>query len=795
MRALPENFQSDFNHAHPPHRYKIDADIEEGGQGKVYLGHKLEHPDERVAVKVYNPIAAEMAEPQSEEAQRISALAHGNILKAYWHGTHVHGSGQRSPWRRRNYEPDISHYLVTEYADGGTLKDHVKADQHPEKIVAAIAQVISATAYAHGEGRSAEAIRIVHRDIKPSNVLFLKPETEEPQLPEGFPHLATYGNGKLSDFGVAIYGSGRRIDDETYTVTETQAATGTMPYMPPEQFYGEAGPSSDDYAIGVMAYWSMTGQLPINVDPSPNAQTNIARWARAHQNDIVPSFADVAPTRMNKLYEAWEPVIIRSLGKHPQDRYPSTGDMLEACRIATVSGVEAMKRDAVHIDLGAISDSNQATTDETVPSGGDDAPTKTEQLTGTAETTTQLDAKTETELDLTKKLPEPKLFNRRRVLGGVGVLGLLGGLETINLLNPTTPEDAQSPETRTNEQIATAAAKEILAALEANGMGDRTMMIIKQLGYSDPEFAWQKITDLQKANNPNAPWLAADFTRHSLTDPAKMMNTYKAQKNYDAMAIIAASVAGSTIGSTVPERSDVERSVEDIISFCDDSTALEPHLKIVQAAFTPKLPIKLHAFDRTFTTVRAIFSDLENAGLLWGVNALGRAVAPNDPDEISLLIKHYDQKVQTAADQEVDLYNMLGDLTTALAPYSAPGGGEELANMSSRSTGIADERSQQVALEIARDSTDAVLKYMDTRSASNGSRMAAIALAALAPDKVRQLEATTPEPVKSWINASLNLRDGHTLNAAIQALIADKNVLKNYGPELASALLISHRVG
>src|SRR6476659_3891905 len=95
MRALPENFQSDFNRARPPHPYHLGEVIGEGGQATVYLGYELEQPSTLVAAKVFNPVAAEVAEPQSEEARQIRALNHHNILKAYWHGMHVHGSGQR----------------------------------------------------------------------------------------------------------------------------------------------------------------------------------------------------------------------------------------------------------------------------------------------------------------------------------------------------------------------------------------------------------------------------------------------------------------------------------------------------------------------------------------------------------------------------------------------------------------------------------------------------------------------------------------------------------------------------
>ena len=801
MRATPEDFQRDFNRAHPPHAYRIEEIIGRGGQADVRRGYALESPDEPLAIKVFHAVDAEIAELQSNEAERIKALDHPNIIKVHWHGAHVIGSGQSRLRRRSNFDPQVSHFVVTEYADGGTLKERTETSaQHPEEIVWAIAQIISGTAYAHGEGRPADAVRLIHCDIKPSNVLFST--KEEPLKLEGFPDLDSFGNAKLSDFGVAIYGPGRTVDNEEYTVTTTQIATGTLPYMSPEQFYGKAVPASDDYAIGVMAYRSITGRLPIIIESSRSHSDLqlIASWIKAHEDNAVPAFADVAPERMNKLNEAVEPVIARSLGKSPQDRYPSTGDFLEEYRVAVVAGMDAMRRDAVYIDLAkAGSDGSSLGQAAPLDKTGDaypEADPPTEQLFWpTEDGTTLLDPNMG--LDPTKKLSEPKRFPRRRILGGVGLIGGAVALGVINLLNPPSTETTQSPESHTDEQIVTAAAKEVLAAMEANGMADRTAMLLKQLAYYDPDFVWQKITDLQKNDkDANAPWLAADFTIHSLTKPAALMNTYKSQGKYDAMAIVAASVAGATIGSHDPELTQIQSEVNDVISFCAEKPELLPHLKIISAALSPKLPITLHAFETKPTNSTQILNDLEDAKLFWGVNALGRALAPNYPDIVKSTIEHYDQRVQNAADLEAELYDMLADLTIALAPFDRLAAGIEMANMGSRSAGIADERTQTVAVEVAKYNTTAILQYIDAHNAEPiGARISAVALAVSAPDQAKKLLTTTPEPVKSWIDASLNLRDDHILPAAVQALLANQNLLKNYGAELAAALLVSRRVG
>src|SRR5262249_47480049 len=161
-------------------QYEIASVLGEGGMGVVYraLDTKLNRP---VAIKFLSNELADAAARRrfQREAQMASALNHPHILT-------VHDAG----------ESEGREYLVTEFVDGGTLKDWSLAENRTwQQILELLTGVADGLAAAHDAG-------IMHRDIKPANIL-----------------VARNGYAKLADFGLAKLAEVVKPDDATRTLT------------------------------------------------------------------------------------------------------------------------------------------------------------------------------------------------------------------------------------------------------------------------------------------------------------------------------------------------------------------------------------------------------------------------------------------------------------------------------------------------------------------------------------------------------------------------------------------------
>lgn len=206
--------------------YRIVAVIGAGGMGVVYRAHD-EHLDRDVAIKILPPgLLANVTARQRfhKEAHALSKLNHPNIAT-------VHDFDSC----------DGIDYLAEELVAGVSLDEMLSSGPLSEtEIVNLGTQLCEGLAAAHGRG-------VLHRDIKPSNL-----------------RVTPDGNLKIVDFGlaktVAIAGlSG----DEQPTLSETQAVSGTLPYMSPEQLRNEKlDARTDIWAAGCVLYEMATGRRP-----------------------------------------------------------------------------------------------------------------------------------------------------------------------------------------------------------------------------------------------------------------------------------------------------------------------------------------------------------------------------------------------------------------------------------------------------------------------------------------------------------------------------------------------------
>ena len=214
------------------------------------------------------------------EARAASALDHPNI------GV-IHGLEETEDQRL---------FIVMQYYQGESLAQKLSRGPLPlaESLDLAV-QIASGLGAAH-------AHNIVHRDIKPSNIMVTK---------AGVP--------KIVDFGLARVVA-------TISATQTISATGTLPYMAPEQILGESiDQRSDLWALAVIVVQMITGNHP---------------FLRPTTALMTLAILNQPPGAMDLLPAPLVPVLYRALSKKPQHRYANAGEMvadLEAARAAILS--------------------------------------------------------------------------------------------------------------------------------------------------------------------------------------------------------------------------------------------------------------------------------------------------------------------------------------------------------------------------------------------------------------------------------------------------------------------------
>ena len=273
--------------------YELSERLGEGAFSIVYRGSQLS-VEREVAIK---QIRAELANrPEfirrfEAEAHLVARLEHPYIVPLidYWR------------------EPG-SAYLVMRYLRGGNLETALRTGAWDLERAQVMAEAIGdALETAHRAG-------VVHRDVKPANIL-----------------LDEEGRAYLTDFGIAL---------EAAEATDPEAAlsAGSPAYASPEQLRRQpVGPPADVHGLAITVYETLTGQLPFPDEPSQ------AALLQRQLHDPIPPISDVR----GDIPSGIDGVLARATEKHPDDRYQSIHEFLDALKAISAPTQPAARRGIV----------------------------------------------------------------------------------------------------------------------------------------------------------------------------------------------------------------------------------------------------------------------------------------------------------------------------------------------------------------------------------------------------------------------------------------------------------------
>jgi eukaryotic-like serine/threonine-protein kinase len=263
-------------------RYIIEEVLGEGGMATVYRAqHKL--IDRPVAVKMMNPGLSRdpvVRERFRREAKAAQRLAHPNIIEIFDQGDTEDGSA----------------YLVMELLEGESLGTTLSRGRLScERALPIMIQMARALARAHD-------FEVIHRDLKPDNIF-----------------LCTRSDGtdlvKLLDFGIA-----RSMQDAR--LTGQGELFGTPHYMAPERITSiDAGAPSDLYAMGILFFEMLSGQLPFDAPDVPG-------YFMKHLKEPVPSVRKLLSSIPEPLDRLIASLMAKDPGGRPVDAHRMHGDLL-----------------------------------------------------------------------------------------------------------------------------------------------------------------------------------------------------------------------------------------------------------------------------------------------------------------------------------------------------------------------------------------------------------------------------------------------------------------------------------
>jgi serine/threonine protein kinase len=267
--------------------YRLDHLLGVGGMGEVYQAYDSQR-DRYVALKL-------MPELFSGDREYLRRFERESLVAARLREPHVipiHDFG----------EVDGRLFIDMRLVDGIDIR--MLLDENgpiaPQRAVNLLSQVAQALDAAHADN-------LVHRDIKPSNILVTSSD---------FVYVV--------DFGIA-----RPIGGRQTSLTITGATIGTLDYMAPERFAGQAVDArADIYSLACVLHECLTATPPFQGE-------DLASLMYAHLHSSPPQ----ASSSVEGVPPALDAVVARGMAKNPADRFSTAGALAVAAQEALLSAV------------------------------------------------------------------------------------------------------------------------------------------------------------------------------------------------------------------------------------------------------------------------------------------------------------------------------------------------------------------------------------------------------------------------------------------------------------------------
>ena len=265
-------------------RYQIVQSLGAGVFGQTYISVDIEHPHNPKCV--IKQLKVTSLQPSFLQDLRLRFLTETRTLKHLGHHKQI-------PQLISCFEENERFYLVQEFIEGHSLSAELPENKNPEYlwsengVVKFLKDVLSILQYVHSQG-------VIHCDVKPENLIR--------RSWDGKLVLIDFGSIQPVDFGA----------DEVLPIYSIPVTS--LGYIPPEQFIGQTQPSSDIYALGMIAIQALTGLTPLQLKKHPS--NNEVLWRS--RNTAVSDYVAAVISKMTRY--------------NHQERFTTASDVLQALK-------------------------------------------------------------------------------------------------------------------------------------------------------------------------------------------------------------------------------------------------------------------------------------------------------------------------------------------------------------------------------------------------------------------------------------------------------------------------------